>query len=197
MKVDQIRTILSKVKTEKVLRFHSVHFGWKTESENWSLMDLTPDDRDTSMSHPLQTYNAKKVFALVNDDKKNQSIDKESNDHDRKRKDSEQTDSDDNGSPMGKKKHIPANNIVLGTTSSIGRANRVDEVKQCYTFDATDDGGGVPKAASLETEESTDSDYSGEELSLAQREWKLMEDLEELRSSLDRFSENIDYYLKR
>ena len=197
LKVDQIRTILSKVKKEKVLRFHSVHFGWKTESEKWSLMDLTRYDREKSMRNPLKTYNVEKVFALVNDDKKEQAIDKESNDNDRKRKYSEQTDSDDNGSPMGKKKHIPANNIVLGTTSSIGRANRAEEVKQCYTFDATDNGGGVPKAASLETEESSDSDYSGEELSLAHREWKLMEDLEELRSSLDRFSEKIDYYLKR
>lgn len=202
MKVDKIRTIyVRRRRNEKKLRFHQVHFGWKDEGGKYILMNLHPKDRQKCWKTPLRAWNVEGVFVEVQhgytsrmhpDQLPNSEMvsDIGTDVAENTEEDSETNHSSDSSCFESDIDELVKDNSDSGRERK--RSTKDNSSVRRAKFSKNGGVGGRSKSSHY-----SEDDMRVKELSIARREWKLMEDLENLQCALDEFSEKINFYLRK
>ena len=202
-KVDQIKYLKCKKTGRMKLRLRLVHFGWKDEGVKWCLNDLSKDGRDRVMKSKAMTEHVENMYACFDENNKL-----------KRPPDDLISDSNGSGDDSSKEPNKPETSCAI--SSQCGEINVAEKRKELSSCD-TSVHKAAPKDKRLKGDTSgdnkenelqehmfeCDNDHfcgdngTEEDMSLANRHYKLMEDMENLQYSLDEFDKKMKFVLKK
>ena len=179
------------------LRLHLVHFGWKDDGAKWCLNDLSKDDHDRIMKSITKIEQVENMYACY--DEKNKlkrtpddfiSESNDSEDHSRK-----ESDTSDTRCAIATNVTSKRNTSLFDT--SVHEAAGMD--KRLKGVASSDDKENSLRENMFESDnkEICYNDGIDEDMTLANRHCKLMEDMDNLQYSLEDFNKKMFFFMKK